>query len=252
MRITYLGTGADDWLPGEVSTAGEYRRRTAATVDGVLQIDLAATTPLEGLGEVREVLYTHSHRDHFDAETLRTLAVGRELTVYLATDFARRLAACMPENVHAVGLAPGNTVVTPLGYRVTALRANHVVGDHPAEQPLHYIIEKDGRRLYWGTDGAWIAPDAWDALRAARPFDRMILDGTLGDGIGDTRIFTHNNLRMVRELAATFRRAGLLKPNGQIYMTHVSRDSQYPTEELDARLAADGIRAAHDDEEDEF
>ncbi len=207
---------------------------------------------MERLGAVREVLYMHSHRDHFDAEMLRALAAGRELTVYLATDFARRLAACMPSNVHVVGLAPRDTVVTPLGYRVTALCANHVVGDYPAEQPLHYIIEKDGRRLYWGTDGAWIAPDAWDALRTARPFDRMVLDGTLGDKVGDTRIFTHNNLRMVRELAATFRGAGLLKPHGQILITHVSRDSQYPTAELDARLAEDNIRAAHDDEEDEF
>lgn len=252
MKIRHIGTGADDWLPYEVSRNGEYRRRSAATLDDVLEIDLAATTPLERLPAVREVIYTHSHRDHFDRETLFALARGRALTVYAHTDLAGRLAADAPDKIRVIGVAPGDTVVTPLGYRLTALRANHVVGDHPAEQPLHYIIEKDGQRVYWGTDGAWIAPDAWEALRAAGSFDRMVMDGTLWDRLGDTRIFTHNNLNMVRELAAAFRTAKLLKPNGQICITHISRDSQYPTAELDRLLAADGIRAAHDDEEDEF
>ena len=252
MRIDYIGTGADDWLPGELSRTGEYRRRTAALIDGVLEIDLAGTTPPERLNGVSEVIFTHSHRDHYDRELLLRLAAGCALTVYASADFAARLAALLPEGSRAVAMAPGDTVVTPAGYRLTALLANHVVGDHPAEQPLHYIIEKDGRRLYWGTDGAWIAPSAWYTLCAAKPFDRMVLDGTLGDAHGDGRIFTHNSLPMVRELAAAFRGAGLLKPDGRIVVTHLSRDSQYPTAELDALLAADGIRAAHDDERDEF
>lgn len=252
MRIDYIGTGADDWLPGELSRTGEYRRRTAVLIDGTLEIDLAGTTPVDRLGGVREVIFTHSHRDHFDPHLLVRMAEEHPLTVYASADFAGRLAALLPAGSRAIGLAPGDTVTTPAGYRLTALPANHVVGDHPAEQPLHYIIERDGRRLYWGTDGAWIAPSAWYALLAAGPFDRMVMDGTLGERIGDTRIFTHNDLHMVRGLAAAIRTAGLLKPDGRIYITHLSRDSQYPTAELDARLAADGIRAAHDDERDEF
>lgn len=252
MRIDYIGTGADDFLPGEVSRTGEYRRRTAAQIDGILEIDLAGTTPEERLRGVSEVIFTHSHRDHYDPDLLHRLASDRALTVYASADFAGRLAAVLPAGTRTVGLVPGDTVVTPAGYRLTALCANHVVGDHPAEQPLHYIIEHDGRRIYWGTDGAWIAPSAWYALRAVKPFDRMILDGTLGDVGGDGRIFTHNSLPMVRELAAAFRGAGLLKPDGRIVITHISRDSQYPTAELDALLAGDDIRATHDDERDEF
>lgn len=252
MKITYIGTGADDWLPGEVSRHGEYRRRSAALLDGVMSIDLAGTTPTEQIPGVREVLYTHSHRDHFDRETLLTLAGSREITVYLPADLARRLSPFVPSNIHVVGLFPGDRVMTSLGYGVTALRANHVVREHPAEEPLHYMIEKDGHRIYWGTDGAWIDPHSWEMLLASRPFDRMVMDGTLGEEHGDLRIFTHNNLWMVRELAQAFRRAKLLKPKGQIWITHISRDSQYPTEALDRLLAEEGIRAAHDDEEDEF
>lgn len=252
MQISYIGTGADDFLPGELSRYGEYRRRSAATIDGALQIDLAAGTPIERLHGVREVLYTHSHRDHFDLDTLAALAADRTLTVYLPSDLARRIAAQIPPTVTLVPLSAGDTVETPLGYRVTALAAGHRVSAHPAEVPLHYCVERGGKKVYWGTDGAWITPETWERLLAERPFDRMIIDGTLGDVEGDARVFVHNDLAMVRALATIFRREKLLRRDGCIFVTHISRDSQYPHEALAEKLAPYGIDVAYDDREDIF
>lgn len=252
MQISYIGTGADDFLPGEFSRHGEYRRRSAATIDGVLEIDLAAGTPTERLRGVQEVLYTHSHRDHFDLEMLAALAADRMLTVYLPVDLARRIAGQIPPTVTLVPLSAGDTVETALGYRVVALAAGHRVAAYPQETPLHYCIERCGKKLYWGTDGAWIVPETWERLRAERPFDRMILDGTLGDVEGDARVFVHNDLSMVKTLAAVFRREKLLRRGGRIFVTHISRDSQYPHEALVAKLAPFGIDVAYDDREDVF
>lgn len=246
MEICYLGTGADDWVPEEGEKNGEYRRRSAATLDGVLSIDLPSTTPCEALTGVREVLYTHSHRDHFDLCLLSRLASDRPLTIYMETSFAARIAGEVPDRVTVRGIAPGETFATETGYRVTALAANHRVAAYPEEQPLAYVIEREDCRVFWGGDGAWLRCDTWAYLRGFPPFDRMVLDGTLWNRPGDGRIFEHNHLGMVREMAATFRREGRIKTNGKIILTHFSRDSQYPRAELEKEVAEMGLFAAYD------
>lgn len=252
MEICYLGTGADDWVPEEGEKNGEYRRRSAATLDGVLSLDLPSTTPLEPLALVREVLYTHSHRDHFDLCLLSRLVSDRPLTVYMETSFSARIAGEMPRAVTVRGIMPGETFTTETGFRVTALAANHRVAAYPEEQPLAYVIERGDCRIFWGGDGAWLRCDTWARLRQFPQFDRMVLDGTLWEKPGDGRIFEHNHLGMVREMAATFRREGLIKPNGKIVLNHFSRDSQYPRAELESKVAEMGLFAAYDGLIDRF
>lgn len=252
MKIHYIGTGADDWAFGEEVRGGEYRRKSAAVIDGQLLVDCAPHTPLDALSEVREVLYTHVHNDHFDVPTLNALAKGRPLTVYLEAHTAERIQRLVSPDVTLVGLIAGATVETGQGYRVTALRANHWIPAHPQEQPFHYVIEREGSRIFWGADGGWLLAETWVRLRAFPPFDRIVLDGTLGDTEGDARVFSHNNLPMVRAMAAVFRAEGMLKPGGKVFLTHISRDSHYPRAELTQILARDGLYAAYDDEEDSF
>lgn len=252
MNIRYIGTGADDWAFGVKVRGGEYRRKSAAAIDGRLLLDCAPGTPLDSLPQVREVLYTHVHNDHFDLPTLNALAGTRPLTVYVEAHTAARMRDSVSDAVTLVGLTPGQTVETVQGYRVTPLRANHWIPAHPEEQPLHYVIEHDGARLFWGADGGWLLAETWARLRAFPPFDRMVLDGTLGDTVGDARVFSHNNLPMVRAMAEIFRTEGMLKAAGKIYLTHISRDSHYPQEELTEILSRDGLYAAYDDEEDCF
>ncbi len=45
------------------------------------------------------------------------------------------------------------------GAKVTALAANHAMPEN--EQALHYVIEKDGKKLFYGCDGGWFRDITW-------------------------------------------------------------------------------------------
>lgn len=58
---------------------------------------------------------------------------------------------------------------------LTPLAANHRVEETP-ETPLHYLIEKNGRRLFYGCDGGWLLTDTFAAL-VGRQIDLFVFDG---------------------------------------------------------------------------
>ncbi len=255
MKILYIGTGAADWTAAAGARDGVTRRFTCTLVDTTLLIDLAPTTPVElfedgaPLGAVTDVLYTHSHDDHYNAAHLATLAQHRPVRVWASGDLAARIPAIDGVEVHT--LSVGETV-TVGAYTVTPLRANHRLSAHPAEQALHYIISDGTRRIFWGADGSWLPTDTWYALRARRPYDRMILDGTLGEVHGDIRIFEHNSLPMIRLMRESIQAWGCLAEGGELWLTHLSRDAHESPLALEAHLAEEGIHVAKDDLEDEF
>ncbi len=74
MKLTFLGTGAADWNGPDAR--GEYRRLTSTLIDGSLLIDVTHTVDdmIENPAAITDVLFTHSHDDHFDLDALRALA----------------------------------------------------------------------------------------------------------------------------------------------------------------------------------
>ena len=255
MKLYYIGTGAADWTQEAGARDGISRRFSCAVLDDLLSIDLAPTTPREyfapssPLGQVQYVLYTHSHNDHYDKDTLLALCKTRAVTVICDPDFGMRLPS--HENLTHISATPLQEV--KIGdYTILPLRANHRVSQHPQEQPLHFIISKDGNNLFWGADGAWLYCDTWQALLKKGPFDRLILDGTLGEGIGDWRIFEHNNLPMIRLMCATMRHKKVIKPTGQVWLTHLSRDAHESPVTLPATLEQEDLHVAYDNLEDSF
>ena len=78
MKIFYLGTGAADWTPDDAENP-EYRRNSSALINGELLIDPGPCVP-EALGtfgidisNIRYVINTHPHSDHYNENTLRML-----------------------------------------------------------------------------------------------------------------------------------------------------------------------------------
>ncbi len=253
MRLTYIGTGAADWIAASGARDGVTRRFTCTLLDDAMLMDLAPTTPHTlfdtRFGRVTDILYTHSHNDHFDRDTLASLAAVHPVRVWAETHFAARIGDIPGVELHP--LTPGQA--EQVGhYSVLPLRANHALSAHPEEQALHYIISDGTRRIFWGADGAWLPTETWRAIRAHRPFDRMILDGTLGTAIGDSRIFEHNNLGMVCAMRDAFTEAGCLAPEGEIWLTHLSRDSHDSPVVLAEQLAKEQLHVAFDNMEDVF
>lgn len=251
MKLYYIGTGAADWTAAAGAKGGVTRRFSSAVLDGRLLIDLAPTTPLslfdEAFREVDAVLYTHSHSDHFSPEHLYRLAETRELTV---VGDPRPLALLAEHPRIRKREATADVALEVSGYTVTPLAANHRITRNPGETPLHYVIEKDGQRIFWGADGAWFPCATWAAMRRMRPYDRVVLDGTLGDEDNDNRVFEHNNLTMVGMIQKNLLGQRMLTEGGQIWLTHLSRDAHIAPDELGQELARRGLFMAKDDLED--
>ena len=78
MKIQFLGTGAADYDESHRHLSG-YRRNASALIDGALLIDPGPCVfdALEAFGvraeDIRYVINTHPHSDHFNKETLAAL-----------------------------------------------------------------------------------------------------------------------------------------------------------------------------------
>ncbi|NLE13797.1 MAG: MBL fold metallo-hydrolase [Clostridiales bacterium] len=220
MKLRFLGTGAADWGDVTGHTDRDHRRLSSAAVDDILLIDPGpcvrefARTFGYDLHQIKYVINTHPHGDHFNADTL---------------DYLKSLGAeyidCAAGNVYEIG-----------GYTVTALPGNHGT----ATRVQHFVIDDGGTKLFYALDAAWLLYEEFQYIRKNR-IALAVFDGTIGEAEGDYRIFEHNNLRMVREMKLT-----LAPYIERFYISHLARTLHPSHDEVAASLEKDGIGAAYD------
>lgn len=225
MKLHFLGTGAADFDIRTHSTSPDFRRNSSLLIDGCLLIDPGAclfefesSFGYEHLySGVKDIINTHRHSDHFSADTLAKLSENG--------------AVFHP-------MAAGETLETE-SHIIRACAANHCT----AENPVHFVIESkaDGKRFFYGCDGAWLPYPTYRALFSLGHLDLMIFDCTIGDIHGDYRIFEHNNVAMVSEMRAAFE-----KICPRFMVSHLARTLHPSHEEAKAVLAAHGFETAYD------
>lgn len=226
MRFLFLGTGAADWK--RPLDTGEYRRNTSTLVDGELLIDGNETISdsLSALQGVPAMLYTHSHSDHYSKAFQQCVRPAR---VYCEESWA--------EEAGAQPIVPGNAF-SAAGFTVLPVTASHST-ERKNERPLNYILEKDGKRVLYATDGAWLTNHAYHAIKSGAPLDGCVFDGTVGDAFPDDwRVFEHNTLPMVRAMRRALEGAGLLKAGAPVAVTHLARTLHPSQAALEAHEAA--------------
>ena len=247
MKLTFLGTGAADW-PTKPAENAFHRYLSSLLIDDTLLVDAGPCVPdaakkYADLARVENILVTHSHSDHFSAKTLEWLAEGGKKTVWLTAPAAKLVP--QSENLTVCEVIP--FVPFPCGeYRVTAVAGNHSTGI-PEEQPVHYIIERDGKTVYYGLDGAWMINRSFHELQK-HTFDAMVFDCTAGDRPGEWRLFEHNTIPMLRYMLDTMRAAypQMFGENCRLIASHMARTLHGSHEELMDRLAEFGMEAAYD------
>ena len=218
MIITFLGTGAADWQLHKHKGVEGFRRNSSILIDDCLLVDPGPDVPdalstfEKKVDQIKYVINTHKHPDHYNEQTLAALS---EAVFY-------------PLNVGGV---------KRIGkYTVMALRANHST----CSDAVHFIISDGEKKIFYGLDGAWLMYDEVDAIKK-NGIDLAVFDATVGDIFGDHRVFEHNNLNMVVEMKAT-----LEKHIRRCFISHMARTLHTSHNELVERMKPHNIEVAFD------
>ncbi len=269
MKIQYLGTAAAEAVPAffcacphcEYARAvggKEVRTRCGAIVDDTIKLDFPPDTLLHmflyglNFNYLEHLLITHSHEDHF---CWNDIAYRREGFSHPAADaaplniYGDQVVVDKIKELNIDGLVPHLMVPfvpTKVGeYTVTALKAVHMIGS--SEQPLFYLIEKDGQSLLYAHDTDEFPQEDIDFL-ANKHIGLISLDCTNAvkhyDYVGHMDIW--DNLAMRKKLLAN----GAADEKTIFVANHFSHNGLAPYEELEK--AGDGMLISYDGMEVEF
>ena len=264
MHLLFLGTCAADYskkLYGELSDQfdRDARRSTAVLLDGHLLIDCGDWIREElrianiNCSQIKQILISHSHADHFRPEYLCESAhrAGHPIDVYANKDVLRILEArgrIIPGGqwlvLHPLQAEPVPSVVQFDGWTLTSLRSNHQT-EIPGEQTMHFLLQKDGRSLFYGTDGAWI-PCTTAKYLFGQELDVYLFDATCGDYEDDYRIFEHNTIPMIRMMVTVMRQQRVFAPDAKIILTHLAPSLHKSHAETVKIAAQDNLLVSYD------
>ncbi len=252
LNIKFLGTCACDFSPKleneyKDSFGIDERRSSSVLVNGKYLVD-AGMHILDSLriaeidsSKITDIFVSHIHSDHFNANNIEKIAKNRKnpVRVWIRED------AIVPEikNVEYVRITPYEKYGADEGVYVTGVIANH----DPDAAPQHLIIEINGKKLFYGCDGAWLLTKTYNFIKKA-DFDIMILDATIGDYFGDYRIGEHNSIPMLRVMLPSLRGEGVITDKTRVIFSHIAPSLHKPhteivkaANELGATVAFDGM-----------
>ncbi|MCI8533288.1 MAG: hypothetical protein HFI17_02325 [Lachnospiraceae bacterium] len=271
MEIQYLGTASAEGLPAlfcsceickraREAKGKELRTRTQALVDKKILIDLPPDTYMHSLkyslelGQVRHLLITHSHMDHFFPvelihrhEHFGHYAEGilqvygneaAEKAFYDAVLIDRFRVHPLDDAVRFVRIEPFADFMAD-GYHMIPIPADH----DRRETCFIYVIEKDGKCLLYGHDtGMNLSQEAWDCI-FGRTYDLISLDATMGKNHSEGY---HMGLPDALEMVRRLKEQGCIRPDTVKVINHFSHNGKMTHEELEIFAEEHGLTAAYD------
>ncbi|HWV24350.1 MAG TPA: MBL fold metallo-hydrolase [Thermomicrobiales bacterium] len=282
MKIRFLGTSAAGGFPNphcrcencqaaRAEGGKSLRHQSSALIDDNLLIDLGpdvSSAVMEqgiDLANVAWVLQTHPHDDHLlplhavarsaswaAQEAVPMQWVGSAQTLHRITD------QISPKSMQKLDMVtsgePGEHKLTLVEiepwqsytfgpYRVQTVAANH----DPTVSPMLFAIERDGRRMFWGTDTSTVPDGTWQRLAdLGWSFDLVVFDHN--DGFTRPVSPTHMGSGAMRREIGIMRDCGLVDEATKVLGTHIAHHSNGPhsvesakAQELGYDLAWDGF-----------
>lgn len=280
MRLTFLGTSAGESYPGlwcdcphctYARTHGgrNLRANSCAVLDDTLLLDMGsgcfntAARQQISLSQVRVVLVTHPHEDHFYPKHLQWRHGADEnmhlpfaeqmhrggprftpvppLTLYGNAYTEKALYAWQEniDNLHMrfVRIEEGKPF-TDSGYTVTPVRGNHWQKGFAHS----YIVEKDGRTMLYALDTGSYDEDMQGILKK-HTFNLIVMEGTGGlNTCGDGHMCLAKNVDMLD----FFVKNGCYAPDGRFVLTHMSPHWTPPHDIYETIAEKEGMIVAYD------
>lgn len=272
MKIQFLGTGAAEGVPAMFCDCdycktirslgeGEYRTRSQVLIDGCLSIDFPPEAYAHSLkfavqlSQLKYVLVTHSHMDHFYAHDfiLRGYKYAElsqpKLEIYGNAEVKKVFEECTAREMKPE-VAPHVSVcviepyqVFNIGkYKVITIPANH----SKTEDALLFYVEHEGKGYLHLYDTGRIDDEAFDflAVNSAKAdvvcFDCTFVEHTGGEfsrhmGIEDDMLMKEKLLKR-----------GLINENTKLVISHFSHNSNPTRGRLSKIEKQYGVTAAYD------
>ena len=275
VSFLFLGTGAGDANFGIPTAEGrapkDVRRFTGNFLarDTLIDFNHHTVEALKTFGvnasEIRHLLISHGHFDHFQpieilrfAESLPyPLKVYGNNTIRASLEFCRDsefdvyskrwVGKRSPFNVEIHVLEPGMSASMG-STQLTVVQGNHFMHTPYGimEQPsLNFVIQKRGKTLFYGLDSSYLFPTTKEILSGFR-FDLAIFDATFGLLEIDPLTSGHQNWKMLDETIDELRRVGAVNDQTVLVADHISCGNVEPYDEIAEDLAAKGIILAYD------
>ena len=268
MKIVYLGTGAAEGIPAlfcqcaycqSVREGQEKTRSRAQVVIDDLSIDFPPDAFYHSIAfhfrpaEIRYLLVTHSHLDHFYAQdfVLRGYKYARELApldifgseevIEVFEESTRReMRQEVRSNIRLHTLKAFEPVLFG-EFRAVPLKAQH-----SSKEPFVYLIEKGGKRILHLTDTGDLPEEDFAFLQQeGKKIDLITFDCTfLFDAASENarHMGLKENARIFQRLCAL----GLADENTKKVITHFSHNCAPTQEKLDRAEREEGVIAAFD------
>lgn len=276
MRVTFLGTSAATSCPlifckcrvcenARIKKGKNFRKRASLLINEDLLIDLGPDVVTSSamynidLTQVKYILQTHGHSDHFDPGHLitRLKEYGTEniehINLLASIDTIKSLDRRLKTEEADADLFDKNWLgrlsmdikymtnedSIKIGkYIITAIESLHDV----SENSLIYIITSNNRSILYGTDLLRLSDRAWSILRKFK-LDLVILDHTYGDGFNAGG---HLDARQVTDIVRKMKEEKIIDENSIIYATHISHEGNDIHEVIDKLAIKNGYHIAYD------
>jgi len=278
MKITFLGTAAATSYPlafckcnfcDKARELGgkDFRKRSSIMINNDLIIDFgpdilsASFMYGKSMADVRFILQTHSHSDHFDASHLSTRVPEYEgentspLQIYGSEATIIRMSEMMRNEGYINDLLDLkeqkrlNAKIIPVkplqdfqvgNYYVTAFSSNH---DKSVDSLLYAVTENDFSVLY-ATDTDIISNETWQGFRDKNlKFNIVILDHTYGPGVKNGG---HLNANKFIDQINKMKNENLLVDGVRVLATHISHEGNPTHNELSKYAFEHGYEIAYD------
>ena len=278
MRVTFLGTAAATSYPlafclckfcntARARGGKDFRRRSSVIINQDLLIDMgpdivsASFSCGKSIADIRYLLQTHSHSDHFDPQVFTTRvpeykgANTPALQVYASAKTLAKMAEMVKRegyadnflesseqtrmNLEVNAIKPFDSVRVG-NYEVTALLANH----DATVASLLWSIRENFFSLLYATDTDTIPEATWNGFHEKNlKFNVVVLDHTYGP---DTDGRDHLNAARFVQQIQRMRAEQLLDRRARIFATHLSHEGNPPHAELSEYAARFGYEIAYD------
>ena len=260
MKVVYLGTAAAEGIPGMFCVCETCRRamerggrnimtRSQMLVNDDLLVDFSGDTyqhflkMRKTLADIEHILITHAHTDHFTFEEFfcRFEGIGHgvkveKLKMYMskvAYEIMMRCITARNTDMKALEKRYEFIIVEPYTTIKVGDYTVHVLpGRHASEnEAVLYVIEKEGRTLFYGNDTGIFSEDIDDYLvKQGVKINLLSLDCTNCDKVYN--YYAHMNMAEGRSIADRFKKKGLLADDVQLYYTHFSHNPGYIYDDL--------------------